>query len=100
MYSTEDRVFVGAGTERALSRGVLDDVEHVRSTEWTSKDVAGFCFSHARGFWGIFDNSAVLGPLPLKVKGWGTRCRAEITSARVPKWSQLTASLPGQLTQS
>ena len=34
-----------------------------------------------------------------KVKGRGTTYRPEITSARVPKWLQATASLSGQLTQ-
>ena len=35
-----------------------------------------------------------------KLKGRrGTRYRPEITSARAPKWSQTTASLPGQPTQ-
>ena len=34
-----------------------------------------------------------------KVKGWCTGYRQDIASAREPKWSQMTASVPGKLTQ-
>ena len=37
--------------------------------------------------------------IKFKVKGYYTGYRLEITSACVPKWSQATASFPGQITQ-